>query len=339
MQALICTANGVALEEVPMPKVERGQALVKIEKSAISAGTELYGIRHLPKDGRKALGYIAVGVIESTNAPESSLKAGDRVFLMAPHAEYGVCDADALIPVPEGLSQTDAAGVYWAVPAFRAIQKLKLNLHEDAAVVGAGPIGCMGIQLLRPITGCLAAFDINDKRLELAGRMGADLRINPADRNAAEELRGTLPEGVHGVIEATGSMEGLRTALEIVRPSGSIVALRLPENMGDLNLESYMYRKDLKLISSGCPCQGPSKDYIRTNGVSFTGSNASVYPDAWYFRKQVETCFEMAARSQIKVAPLISHEIGKQDAPDIYKRLMDRFESKEFLGVVIDWSN
>ena len=337
MQSIIFSSNEITTGDMPKPNIQEGQVLVKIKKTAISAGTELYTIRHLQAGNKILLGYIAVGVVEATKDSTSNLKIGDRVFVMCPHAEYGIKDSSMVIPIPDSMDFTEAAGVYWAVPAFRGVQKLKLNLYEDAAVIGAGPIGVMGLQLLRHTARKVAALDINGKRLALAGELGADICLNPVKQNIIQEMGKVIPEGVHGVLESTGTAEGLRCALEIVRPGGTIVALRLPENMGNLDLESYMYRKDLKLISSGCPGMSPSKEYLFNDKVHFTGYNSAIYPESWYFRKQIVACFEMAAQKYIKIKPVISHEINYKDAPDIYNQLLDNNKSKEFLGVIINW--
>ena len=94
-------------------------------------------------------------------------------------------------------------------------------LGNNVAVVGCGFMGLMAIAGLR---GCgaehVTAVDLLDNKLELAKKYGATDVINPLNGpvdDAAYDL--TNGKFYDAVIEITGSLKGLETASNILRPS------------------------------------------------------------------------------------------------------------------------
>lgn len=338
MKALKMLGPGkVGIDDVPIPELGDGQVLVKTKRTAISAGTELFTIKNASAGTNRTFGYIASGIVEKVKDKFSGLKEGDKVFCSGNHAEYVVRDATMAIPIPEGVDFNAAVASYWAVPALRGIHRLKPEVYDDVAIVGQGAIGLMGLQILRHIARRLVAIDINPVCLARSSELGADLCVNPAQDDVVTEIGKLIPEGTHRVLEATGKKEGLRNALEIVRPRGRVVALRIPADLSGLDLESYMYRKDLELVSSGDPGMSPSKEYLYHKKLLLKESAGAVFPDAWYFRKDIEASLDMVQKGFIKVGPVISHEVSFDKAPEIYQKLLNKDEVQSILGVVINW--
>ncbi|MCV5374117.1 zinc-binding dehydrogenase, partial [Escherichia coli] len=62
------------------------------------------------------------------------------------------------------------------------------------------------------------AIDVQDSRLELARKFGATHTINPLSEDVAESIDALTDQlGADVVVEITGSLRGLKTALKVVR--------------------------------------------------------------------------------------------------------------------------
>ncbi len=142
-------------------------------------------------------------------------------------AEYLVLPERILYPLPEGLDFVRAALTEPLGVAAHAAAITPLGLHESTAVIGAGLIGLLLIQVLRSATaGRLIAFDTDPARREAALRFGADAAIDPAAEGALEELRGlTEGRGVDRAFEAVGSTIPIGTAIEAARKGGSVTLI------------------------------------------------------------------------------------------------------------------
>lgn len=100
---------------------------------------------------------------------------------------------------------------------------------RSVLVSGCGPIGLMAIPVAR-VAGAriIIATDLNEQRLALARRMGADVTLNPQQEEVVarvQELTGG--DGVDVVLEMSGAPSAIRAALEALRPGGQVAALGL----------------------------------------------------------------------------------------------------------------
>lgn len=334
----ICNIGGKpVLTQVEAPKPAKGEVLVRIKKTAISAATELFLLGKAKPETNEVMGYIATGVVEQVNDAQSPVREGQRVFVTCGHAEYGVKDAAYAFPIPDELDFKVATACYWAVPAIRGIHRLQPLVYDDVAVIGQGPIGLMALQLLRHIGRTVIAADINPLRLKRSAELGADLCLNPLEQDPVAEVGRLVPEGPSHIIEASGTRAGLELAMKIVRPRGTIVTLRIAADLSGLAFEPYMYRKDLRIIATGAAGMPPSREQIFNREPLFVKTAGDVFPDVWYFRKDVETVIEMLRRGYLRSDPVITHEIKPQDAVDMYRKLADRNESQSIQGVLINW--
>ena len=337
VKAVVNIGGEPRLQDNPVPQPGKGQVLIRIHRTAISAGTELYRLAIATPQTVEPLGYVSAGVVEETN--ETTLrKKGDRVFAFCPHGEYGVANAIQTQLIPEGLDFDAAAASYWAVPALRGIHRLRPRLHDNLAVVGQGAIGLMGLQLLRHIAGTLVAVDVDALRLERSARLGADLCVNARQQDPAKEVGALIREGATGVLEASGTKDGLRVALEIVRPMGVVVALRIHRDLSGLDLNKYMYFKELSLIYSGAGSMPPPDEYLLDRTPLLSGVSTKVYPEEWHVGREIATTMRMASTGYLQTAPIITHEIAPEQMTQAYQALRQPKESSAYLGVIVKWA-
>ncbi len=148
--------------------------------------------------------------------------------------------SELLHPLPDAVS--DAAGALLE-PLGVALWSLDLghfHLGAAASVAGCGPIGLLLIQLLRAAGASrVIAVEPLAHRREAAARYGADLVLSPD-----EPVSGL---GVDVAFEVAGNDDGVRIALESVRPGGRVVLAGIPDDDTTTFSASLARRKGLTI--------------------------------------------------------------------------------------------
>ncbi len=146
------------LEEIPTPQPGPGQILVRIHAAGVNP-VDTY-VRSGAYAAKPALPYTpgkdAGGVVESAGSGVTNAKPGDRVYLAesltGTYAEYALCTAAQVQPLPDKISFAQGAAIY--IPyatAYRALfQRAKALPGETVLVHGAtGGVGIASVQLAR----------------------------------------------------------------------------------------------------------------------------------------------------------------------------------------------
>ncbi|SDS56039.1 zinc-binding dehydrogenase [Microlunatus soli] len=145
-------------------------------------------------------------------------------------ADQVVVSEDAVVPVPDGVPAEIAA-----ISSCAVITGLgaALNAVRDAAgrplvVLGAGGVGVSAILGARLIgADPVIAIDVDQRRLDAARRLGADIVINAGDADPVEQVLDLTGGGAPWVIEAVGRPPTLQQALAMLSPRGSLVMVGL----------------------------------------------------------------------------------------------------------------
>jgi threonine dehydrogenase-like Zn-dependent dehydrogenase len=248
-------AHNIKIEEVPEPEVKRRRVLVNFRAGSI-CGTDMHFYRGewALKKGR-ILGHDALGVRADT---------GERV-VMVPITNCGHCyfclrgipsqctkakhyglTSDgffaeskamlprSLIPVPDNVTDEEAAIVEPVALALRVLNHLQPNLGDWVTVVGQGPIGLLMTQVAL-MKGCrVIAVDLEDYRLELAEKFGADAIVNAKKEDVPKTVRKLTKLGSDFVIEAAGIKQTVEQTPFLVRKAGKVALVG--ESEGYLNL-------------------------------------------------------------------------------------------------------
>ncbi len=283
----------LAYEEVPDPALETARdVVVRVELAAV-CGSDLHVYRghETGLDIGTVMGHEFLGEIVDFGASVDTLRAGDRVVspfttscgscfycergltarciegalfgwveggegLHGSQAEYvRVPLADATVTrAPEGLDPEVAllAGDVLATGYYCA-ESGGVGPESVVAVLGCGPVGIMAIVgSLELGSEAVYAVDGVAERLELAAELGAtpvDLADGPVER-----LHGvTEGRGADVVLEAVGSPEATRLAVDLVRPGGTIAAVGVhtEERFAFSPVEAY--DKNLTYRAGRCP--------------------------------------------------------------------------------------
>jgi L-iditol 2-dehydrogenase len=214
--------GGVVVEvEVALTGHEELRALAEgsdaLDGSPAPFGRELAGVD--TRDGRRVVvaasapcGHCAPCLAErEALCRRPALLAGalaERVLVPARIAEVN------LHPVPRGLDPAVAALADSLACCLHAVERADVRPSSLVAVLGAGPIGLMLCACVADAGGYVAAVGGRTSRHSLAAAFGA----RPAD-----------PRDADIVIEAAGTPQARRDALELVQPGGTVVLVGTPE--------------------------------------------------------------------------------------------------------------
>ncbi len=249
--------HNIKIEDVPEPEVRGKRSLVKFAAGSI-CGTDMHFYRgdwKWMKKGR-IIGHDACGIREDT---------GERV-VMVPIVNCGHCYfclrglptycvrgkfygltrdgffaerkamlRRSLIPILPNVSDEEAAIVEPVALAVRVLNQLKPNLGDWVTVLGQGPIGLLMTQIAL-MKGCrVIAVDLEDYRLELSEKFGADAVINAKKEDVRKTVRKLTKIGSDSVVEAAGTTQTVEQTPFLVRKAGKVALVG--ESKGYLNLE------------------------------------------------------------------------------------------------------
>ncbi len=130
-----------------------------------------------------------------------------------------------VIPAP-GISPRDCALIEPMSVGFHAVARGEVTDSDTVLVIGCGMIGCGAIVRAALRGATVIAMDLDDKKLELAHRLGATYTVNSKTENVHEllqEMTGGMGPDV--VVEAVGSPVTYVTAVEEVAFTGRVVCI------------------------------------------------------------------------------------------------------------------
>jgi 2-desacetyl-2-hydroxyethyl bacteriochlorophyllide A dehydrogenase len=319
-------AGKVALEEYEIgPPGEREVQLATV-CTLLSPGTErawLLGLPNTPRRYPSRPGYNSVGRVTAVGSGVQSLAVGDIVGSGAGHASAVNVAEERAVKLPDGLKPEIAVFFTMGCIALQGVRKARIELGEGVAVIGQGLVGQLALQFAR-LEGGLPAIgmDLSESRRALSLRCGADLALDPRDAAFREQLAvATGGEGPAVVIEATGSPEPVKQALELAGRCGRIVLLGSTRGTSD----DVNFYKD-----------------VHCRGLHIIGAHANVRPARdrspgyWPWRQDAETIMRLMAARRLAIEPLISDRVPWHRSTQVYERLAAWDDG--LLGVVLDWT-
>ena len=331
MKVLVAPGLGrLEVGEAPVPEIGPSGVLVRTVVSGVSAGTEkrkLFTADLGPNDVRGpwpaigAFGYMAAGVVEAVGADVSRLSVGDRVYAgrtWGAHREVIDTDASSVVRIAENLGWIDAACSYWAVPPLLGLLAAEPRHYEDAAVVGLGPLGLMGVQHLARFSRRVVGLDTVAERRALAVRLGAAGSVDPRSATVADDVRSAIPELPDVVLEVSGTQSGLETALAIVRPKGRVALVGSQQRLNGFDLFWPLQHAGARIVP------------LYREGTASVQSAAGSPTQRW-----LPMIHEMLGRGWLAIAPLITWVVSPEVAPQAMDLLHRRPDLA--VGMAIAW--
>ena len=329
---------GIWLEDIPKPEPGHNDVLIHINKTAI-CGTDIHiynwddwASKTIPVP--MAVGHEFSGVIVAMGSEVRGLEVGDRVsgegHITCGHcrncragrrhlcrntvgvgvnrqgcfAEYLSIPASNVFPLPDVISDEVASILDPLGNATHTALTFDL-VGEDVLITGAGPIGIMAAAIAQHVGARhVVVTDVNDYRLELAGKMGATRTVN-AGRESLEDIIAELgmKEGFDVGLEMSGNPVAFRDMLRTMHHGGRIALLGIP----------------------------PGETAIDWNEVIFKG----LVIQGIYGRKMFETWYKMSTmlESGLDVSPVITHRLPIAE----FQQGFDIMNSGQSGKVILDW--
>jgi len=330
MQALILAEyEHFEVLEAPQPEIEPDEVLLEVRACGI-CGSDVHGMDG--STGRRRppiiMGHEAAGVIAQVGQEVEGWAAGDRVTFDSTiycgkcrfcrdgqinlcdnrrvfgvscddyrrdgaFAEYVAAPQRVLHRLPDTVSFRHAAMVEPLSVALHAVNRTKILPGDTAVVIGAGVIGLLAVQVLRR-TGCrIIAVDLDQGRLELAGKLGAhESLLSDAADVPAEVFQQTGGRGADIALEAVGISPTVQTAVACVRKGGQVTLVGNLAPQVDLPLQAVVTRQ----LALGGSC-----------------ASSGEYP----------ACLDMLARGDVEVEAMISATAPLAEGPDWFRQLYE----------------
>ncbi len=269
-------AQDLRVEEIPIPEVERGEMLVRVDACGI-CGTDIKKIQRGLLPGPRVFGHEISGTVARPGPGVSGFKEGDRVVLhhhipcgscfYCRRGAYAQCTRyqrngttagfepagggfaeyvkamdwiveRGTIPIPPGVAPEEAVFVEPVNTCLKAVKKAEIRKGETVLVVGQGPIGLLIMQLARwGGAGCLVS-DLMPDRLEVSRRLGAAVALDAAG-DVPREVR-ALTEGRGADCTFVAAVGGgpFAQAVGATRPAGRIMvfAATSPGEIAEVDL-------------------------------------------------------------------------------------------------------
>jgi propanol-preferring alcohol dehydrogenase len=144
-------------------------------------------------------------------------------------AEYVIADPNYVAHIPDGLDPKLAAPLICAgITTYKGIKETKARPGEWIVISGAGGLGHLAIQYAKVMGLRVCAVDIDDGKLALAKKMGADFVVNAREGEPEEAVKKGTSGGAHGVLITAPSLGAFKQGVGMTRKRGTCVLVGLP---------------------------------------------------------------------------------------------------------------
>jgi L-iditol 2-dehydrogenase len=256
--AVLYGKEDVKIERVPIPKLDEGEVLVKVQV-ALTCGTDLkvyqrgYHARMIVPPA--LFGHELAGVVEEVGPKVKGFKPGMRVvalnsapcgacFYCSKHQE-NLCEdllfnngayaeyiriprrivETNMLAIPKHVSVEEAAMVEPLACVLRGFHETKMEIGDSVAVIGAGPIGLMFVQVAK-LAGCNVISVVKrDSQVAASRRMGANSAVQiTAVSDPVKAVRNLTPDGrgCDVVVEAVGRPQAWEWSIDMARKGGTV---------------------------------------------------------------------------------------------------------------------
>ena len=197
----------------PVPQPASGEALIRVAAAGVNRPDAIQRAGNYPPPaGQSDLPGLEVsGEIVALGDGASSVSIGDTVCALTPgggYAEYCIAPASHCLPVPDGISVADAAGIpetsftVW----HNVFQRAYLQKGERFLVHGGSSgIGTTAIQLAKAFGAKVFTTAGSREKCDACEALGADLAINYKEEDWVAVLREkTENQGVDVILDMVG---------------------------------------------------------------------------------------------------------------------------------------
>ncbi len=328
--AVLHNIKDLRLEDVPSPRISGDEVLVRTKATGI-CGTDI----HIYKGEWKTnmpiiLGHEFSGTVAELGHDVRNLKVGDHV-VVEPNVPCGTCHfcrmsernyfcenleatgvtVDGAFAeyvktkgrnayrISDALTFDEAALIEPLACCIRGIDQAEIKVGDTVAIIGAGPIGLILLQLVRMAGAWMVIqTDMEETRLELAKKLGADYTVDLGKDDPVEAVnRLTDGYGVDVAIEAVGSPKAITQAMKVARRGGRLNIFGVSPQDAVWEVKPFnLYDKELTITTS--------------------------YRSPFTFARAVQ----IASAKRVRLKPLISHILKLEEIEKAFEVAEKRLE-------------
>src|SRR4051812_39366778 len=263
-------AADLEIAEVPIPTVGPHQALVKVDYSGV-CHTDLHAARgDWPVKPTPPFipGHEGVGHVVAVGDAVTRVAVGDLVgnaWLASACGECEYCETgwETLCPnqqnsgysvdgsfgqymvvdsrycpvLPDGVDPAAAAPVLCAgVTVYKGLKMTDTQPGEWVLISGIGGLGHLAVQYAVAMGRRVAAVDVDDAKLALATKHGAEVVVNAAEEADPAARLTELTGGVHGAVVTAVNAHAFPQAVGALRRGGTVALVGLPPDQFPLDI-------------------------------------------------------------------------------------------------------
>lgn len=250
----------VDIVEKELRPLKEGEALIGVEYCGVCHSDIHIIDGSFPYMENRAIGHEGIGIVEEVHPSVTSLKVGDRVSVAWFYAGCGRCEycntgretfchgavnagftadgamatkcivvADYAVKVPEGLDPVAAAPITCAgVTTYKAVKVSDIKPGQWVAVFGIGGLGHLAVEYAKQVFKAkVIAIDIDDKKLALAKKVGADLICNSLKEDPVKFVQEKIGGAQVAIVTAVAK-KAFDQAVFSVKRCGKVVAVAIP---------------------------------------------------------------------------------------------------------------
>ena len=218
-------ASAMKPVQIPIPTPAEGQILIRVRAAGVNRPDiiQRLGMYPPPPGAPSTMGLEVAGEVA---VAAGRWKAGDRVCALlggGGYAQYAVCDARHALPIPDGISFEQAAGLPETVFTVYAnvFEHGSLKAGETLLLHGAtSGIGVTAIQMAKAAGARVIATARGADKAKTALALGADVAVDATSEDFAEVAK--REGGVDVVLDMVGG-DYFAKDVDAIRTGGRIV--------------------------------------------------------------------------------------------------------------------
>lgn len=335
MKALVYYGpRDIRISEVENPTLKKEDVLIKVNACGI-CGSDVHG--YLGITGRRIppmiMGHEFTGTVIDIGEEVKDVSIGDRVAVYptifcgncsfckigltnlciartvlgvmsinGAMAEYIAVPSNIVVKLPDNIDFIQGTLLEPLGVVYRAVKNAPNLLNSSVFIAGAGTIGLLLLQLLKLVGASpIIITDVNEFRLNVARKLGADITLNPEREDITDAISRMNISGVDVAFEAVGIQSTVNQVLEIVKNRGTCILIGNSQRDVTINMQNIVTR-ELRLFGS------------------YT-----------YTLEEFKATIDIV--SKIDVNSIVSKIISLEDAPKIFEELAKK--NSDLIKVVI----
>ncbi|XP_028413386.1 sorbitol dehydrogenase-like [Dendronephthya gigantea] len=309
LSAVLYKQDDLRLEQREIVKPGKGEVQVAVHSVGI-CGSDVHYLRKgrigdFIVKAPMVLGHETSGTISEVGEGVTSLKVGDRVavepgypckmcdfckagrynlcpemtFAATPPFDGTLCrfychPADFCYKLPDSVSFEEGALLEPLSVAVHACRRAGITMGDTVLVCGAGPIGLVNLLVSKACGASRVAItDLDEKRLEMAKNLGADLTIQVEKGKTAEEIachiKQLLNEAPNKIIECTGVESSINAGIFAAKSGGIVVIVGMGKPEVKMPVFNFLAREvDIRGIFRYVNCYPIALSLVASGAVN-----------------------------------------------------------------------